>query len=352
MSFRGIKRRQAAGTWRELTEEVRRWPGSSLVSHELFAGASAEQVGRLVEDLGGDDVHLVLTVRDLSRLLPAVWQERAKNGVVESWADFRSAVSAGPEAPEPHGFWSLHDAQKVIANWREHVVDERMHVVTLPAAGSDENALLDRFARLLGIDPRSLVVHDEAANASIGALELAVLRAVNATARDRLDARAYQAKVKRYLVPDVLAKRPKPLKVVLPDSDRAWVERFSEQVSTTLSGGSIEVIGGLDELAPTNFAPDAPDDPAQSGEFPEPVVAQALAEVLVDLLVSPPVSAEARRRRPAERAAVAHVERGARRHVERGVRGLGTAARSVVRAVVRAGRRLAARARNRGTSPT
>src|SRR5690349_164412 len=38
--------------WAELTAEARAWPGTALISHEFFAGASADQVARALEDLG------------------------------------------------------------------------------------------------------------------------------------------------------------------------------------------------------------------------------------------------------------------------------------------------------------
>jgi hypothetical protein len=336
MRFRGVRRQQAAGTWQELAEAVGSWPGRSVISHELLSAATAEQVGRMVDQLGPDSVHLVLTVRDLSRLLPAVWQERAKNGVVESWTEFRTAVAAGPDATAPHGFWSLHDAVKVLDAWRQHLPSERMHVITLPQASTDENVLLDRLAQVLGVDPSLFVRPEEAVNASIGALELAVLRQINAAARDRMDERTYQARIKRGLVPDVLAARPGQLKVRLPASDREWVERATERLITAMSRDGVEVIGDPAELVPANFAPDAPDDPAQSGEMPAEAVAEALAEVVVELVgglrEGKPFgsSSPSGRSASAERADRWRIWRPGR-YVAPGLRALSTGARAVVR---------------------
>ncbi len=292
--FGAIRPSDVAGLWQQLVGSVEAWPGRALVSHELLSGASADEVSRLVHDFAPRDVHAIVSVRDLSRLLPAVWQERAKNRVVESWVDFRAEVARGPAAGSPHDFWKLHDVEGVIAVWRQHVPDDRIHVVTVPASGADESLLFDRIAAVLGLDRTGFAVPDAGANASLGALELAVLREVNAVARRRIDRLTYQTMVKRYLVPKVLAARTGQLKVTMPETDRSWVEAYTERVGETLASGKLDVVGDPADLTPTNFAAADEADPSQSGEFPEAVVAAALAEVVVELLADR--AAEQRRR--------------------------------------------------------
>ena len=56
--------------------------GTAIISHEILATASRSQVGRALESLGHDDgteVHVVLSVRDLVRQIPAEWQENVKH---------------------------------------------------------------------------------------------------------------------------------------------------------------------------------------------------------------------------------------------------------------------------------
>src|SRR5690606_30642907 len=79
---------EAVGAWDRLAEQVRAWPGTSIISHEILATASRMQVDRALTSLsggpggpGGDggpgetEIHLVLSVRDLVRQIPAEWQE-------------------------------------------------------------------------------------------------------------------------------------------------------------------------------------------------------------------------------------------------------------------------------------
>jgi len=291
--FGGIKPADVAGTWAELVRSVQRSSGRALVSHELLSGASADQVGRLTETFAPSPVHLIVTMRDMSKLLPAVWQERTKNRVVESWTQFRAAVAQGPEGG--HLFWRLHDLEKVLSAWRSHVPDERVHIVTVPAA-PDRHVLIDRFASVIGVDRSGLVEPPEATNESIGLLELAILREVNTAAEDRLTPQAYRSLVKRRLVRDVLKDRPDQLKAMLPASDRQWVETYTRRVQSTLKERSYDIVGDLDDLWPTRFSEEDPGSPASTGEFPANVMKRAMAEVIIDLLGAPAARGAAKQR--------------------------------------------------------
>ena len=67
--------REAHGAWERLATEVRDWPGTALISHEILATASRAAVARALSSLGHPDVevHVVLSVRDLVRQIPAEW---------------------------------------------------------------------------------------------------------------------------------------------------------------------------------------------------------------------------------------------------------------------------------------
>ena len=78
--------REAVGAWDRLAAEVRELGRhTAIISHEILATASRSQVGRALESLGhqrdgsGVEVHLVLSVRDLVRQIPAEWQENVKH---------------------------------------------------------------------------------------------------------------------------------------------------------------------------------------------------------------------------------------------------------------------------------
>src|SRR5689334_20530445 len=71
---------EAKHAWRVLVDEVNRWPGTAVISHEFFASASKEQAARAMSALGAAEVHVVVTARDTLSLVTARWQEYVKNG--------------------------------------------------------------------------------------------------------------------------------------------------------------------------------------------------------------------------------------------------------------------------------
>ena len=88
----------AADSWDRLRSELAAWPGTGLVSHEFFCLATRRAARRAVRDLGGPEVHLVLTVRDYQRQFPAVWQEALKMSSGQTFDEFMDSVLSLPAA--------------------------------------------------------------------------------------------------------------------------------------------------------------------------------------------------------------------------------------------------------------
>ena len=79
-----------------------------MISSETLCLATDEQIQRILTDLGGVEVDVVVTVRDPARQVPAEYQEGVKHGRRMSYPAFletilgrgqpRRATSAGPPA--------------------------------------------------------------------------------------------------------------------------------------------------------------------------------------------------------------------------------------------------------------
>ena len=96
---------RAAGVWGRIVQASHEWDGDVLVSHELFAPATAEQAQRAIAAFGPDaEVHLVLTVRDLVRQIPAEWQEHVKH---RSTAHFDEFVADLRREDPSTWFWQV-----------------------------------------------------------------------------------------------------------------------------------------------------------------------------------------------------------------------------------------------------
>lgn len=248
-SFAGHRMPAAEGAWTSLVEQISAWQGPALISHELLAASQPAKVGKVVQDLAGRELHVVLTVRDLSAVAPATWQERAKNGRLESWADFIEGIGRGPAGG--HDFWRLQNASAVLRRWSKHVGGERIHVVTVPPAGGDRRLLLQRFSEVVGLDHATFEDPPPRSNESIGAVEVAVVKRFNELLRGgSVDFDTYHRLVKHLVVPDFLVRRPAQQRFRLPASAAGWIEWEVERTRKTIERLGCRVVGDLDELAP------------------------------------------------------------------------------------------------------
>lgn len=215
----GLPADEVAGTWRALCDRARQFPGTTVISHEILAGATTEQIAAAFEPLAGLEVSVLVTARDLGRQATAHWQEEVKLGETRSFADFEreqyradTGRDAGPDAGgiRPH-FWHAQDFADTLRRWSTAVPPERAHLVICPAPGAPPQELWRRFAEGAGIDPAVLDASAaERANTSLGVAEIRLLRQVNAELAGRLDRRSYQRLVKREYAETVLAARSSP----------------------------------------------------------------------------------------------------------------------------------------------
>ena len=67
--------------WDNLVREIRAAGDQRVVlSSEFFAEADDATARRVIADLGGARVHVVVTLRSLTRILPSQWQQYLQNG--------------------------------------------------------------------------------------------------------------------------------------------------------------------------------------------------------------------------------------------------------------------------------
>ncbi len=281
MDLLGWKRAPEVGAWAALAATARESAGRVVLSHEVLAGATPPQVARMLDDLAPRDVHVVITVRDFSRIVSATWQERAKNREVEDWAQFLADVAAGPSGKHP--FWRFQDAARVVGLFAEHVPGDRIHVITVPPVHEDPNLLLRRFAEVVGFSLDGLTISGRPANQSIGAVEIAVLQQVNRASR-HLSWEQYARLIKNHVVKDILAARTGQLRVVLPEAARPWVDAETERIREAVRTQGCHLVGDLAELEPRGIGVrDAAKETDAPNTVPEAEVLATTATVLVEL---------------------------------------------------------------------
>jgi hypothetical protein len=263
---------EAVGAWDRLIARIRDWPGTVVISHEILASASPEQVQRALVGLTSAELHIVYSARDLGRQFPAEWQETIKHQRSTSFATFLDEQVADYEAGGTDWFWSVQSWPQVLRRWGDSVTPSRVHLVTVPPAGSRQDLLWDRFRTLLGIQPEWCTIASDRVNPSLGAAETSVLRAINGRVRGKLNNADYRYLVREQLAHLTLAKRGVADRATLPPSLHPWVREVTATWVSQLMDDGYDIRGDLAELQPAGPAeadewldPDAA-DPARSVE--------------------------------------------------------------------------------------
>jgi hypothetical protein len=274
---------EAIGAWDRLADEVRRWPGTSILSHEILATASRSQVGRALESLGhhdGTEVHVVLSVRDLVRQIPAEWQENVKHRTTATYAEFLDEL----REPSRSGviaswFWAVQELPDILDRWGHDLPPERIHVVTVPPPGSPRDLLWKRFVSAFGLDGIDLDLGTDRANVGLGIPETYLIRRVNQLANDAVEAPDYRELVRELLAHRTLARHTGSPRIGLPPAIYPWVSSLATAWVEELRTRGYDVVGSLADLegaAPSSYAD--PDQPAL------PDVIDAAAESIVALV--------------------------------------------------------------------
>jgi hypothetical protein len=253
---------QWAGTWQRLAERAAGWPGKSVISNELLAGATVDQIGEAVKSFDGAEVHIVYTLRSLGRMLPSDWQEQVKHRHAVTWEEYlQDVLDRGTASELGSWFWGLHDAPVVLARWAEVVPADRIHVICVAPKPTSSTALWQQFARVIGVPPGEYDASSGPANVSLGALETDFLQRVNGLTKGFVEHASYGPLVGELLIRGALRGRPDPMRVLVPGQRTQVVHERSAQVVRAISAAGYDVIGILDDLTDPRTS-EAPDEPA------------------------------------------------------------------------------------------
>jgi hypothetical protein len=247
----GLEER-ASGAWARLVDAANAFDGPTVViSHEVLAGASAEQAAAALSELDGE-LHVVCSARDLRRQVPAEWQEGIKHRRTLTYAAFcADIIREEPKTQLVRWFWTVQDVPAVLRRWGSMVAPEHVHLVTVPPAEAPRELLMQRFLGLLGIDPDWLERPSDRANASMGAVETTFIRKLNGRLPgSELPGDIYRLYVRELLVHRTLAGRQGSVRIALPHGLDNWVEQRTGRWLAELAEAGYDVVGDLAELAP------------------------------------------------------------------------------------------------------
>lgn len=249
----------------DLRSALNRATTAVVLSGEAVAGLPPSGVARLLSYLGVDEVRVVITAREISRVLPSTWQQGVRNGRLASFATFlrdvrekdqeRRAMPETWQEDPAQDFWRSHAIAELAERWRGSA--GQVTVVTVPRGAADPTLLWQRFLASLGVDlashPNLASTASVARHEGVSASEALLLREVMqqlAQAGMEVEDRGRWA---RRLVSEVFHVRPDRGDRLSTPPDvwplaEAWAERDIEQLTELVAVGRITLIGDVEDL--------------------------------------------------------------------------------------------------------
>jgi hypothetical protein len=246
----GVQSPRTIGAWQKLLDEIEDWQGTAIISMEYLGPTPVAQIEKIVDALSPAHVEAVLSVRDLARNIPAMWQEEIQNGSTWSWDEFIDAIQHGnPGVRGPsRQFWRHQRTPAIAARWSRIVGKEDFRLITVPPAGAPPEMLLERFATAFGIDVTGFAP-PKRRNQAIGAASATMLRELNLRLDGELPHHKYNQLVKHGLAKNGLSARRDQEATV--GYNARWVRRRSAAMLERLKLLDLNVIGDLNDLTPS-----------------------------------------------------------------------------------------------------
>ncbi|MBO0844122.1 MAG: hypothetical protein J2P22_01745 [Nocardioides sp.] len=244
--------------WQKLVDQAREWDGTSVISMEFLGPFIPRRIEAAVASFGDLPVHVVLTMRDLNRTIPSLWQEAIQNGRSWSWTDYRSGTrdarpwQAAPpaEVTEPgRTFWRQQDAYRIVRRWAAAVGGERVSLVTLPPPGAPRHTLIERFGHAVGFAADDLVV-TEPKNAALGAASAQMLQRVNARLAELGLADSDAPNVRKSLLAKQVLSARRAQEQGIGLEVHPWVVETADQMVERLKASGVHLVGEWTDLAP------------------------------------------------------------------------------------------------------
>ncbi|MER6223821.1 hypothetical protein ACWCYL_04725 [Streptomyces sp. 900105755] len=278
--------------WTRLLQQVEATGSrTSVISSEFFADApDDETVARIVEQLGGERVHVLVTLRPLARIMPSQWQQYVQNGLRMGYEDWLHHMlrKAPYEKPNP-SFWHRHRHDRLVERWSRAVGAGRLTVVVVD--DRDRDGLMRTFEALLGLPANLLQPVPDTANRSLTLAETEMLRKLNVEFRGNgLPDELYSKLVRNGAVMH-MKNSCSPTAADVKISTPAWaVEaagRLGAEMVERIAATGVRVVGDPALLSALPAVPAQPGPPAAEARIAPEVAAQALYGALAAAAAAP-----------------------------------------------------------------
>jgi hypothetical protein len=236
--------------WKDLVGEFRRAREPRVVvSSEFFAWARPEVIERIADDLDGDRLHVVVTLRPLGRILPSQWQQNVQAGLVLSYDDWLAQVFGTKKVRARTAFWRLHRHDELIERWAAVLGRDRVTAIVVDER--DHGMLLRTFESLLGLREGTIAADHDLSNRSMTVPEVEAVRAFNAATRQLGIPRAVHAKAMRFGAAIHMKQRipdPTEARIETPQWALDRAREVDLEIMPAIEASGVRVIGDLSSL--------------------------------------------------------------------------------------------------------
>ena len=128
-------------------------PSSNMiVSSEALSSVSQTGVDILFKSIKTgfslDNVHVIVTARSISKLIPSFWQQALKTGTTENLEEYTERFISGYWDPNTANH-RIHNIHYCLSTWSTYINPKNMHLVIVPDKENTKETLWETFSKPL-----------------------------------------------------------------------------------------------------------------------------------------------------------------------------------------------------------
>ena len=268
----------------KLVKRTTQAPGRVVISSEFFCEASQEQATDVIKELTGPGqrpIRVVITLRNLGKLLPSSWQQYLKYGLTTPYVTWLEDVFATPGSSKmTPTFWKRHDHGDVVRRWAAAVGSENVTVIVLEDLPRE--FIFEAFAQFLDIPAEMLVDRmDLTSNRSMTAAEAEVLVRLNKRVKKSMQWNDYVRLVRRGVALGMVEGREpadSEPRLFTPQWALDAAQQSGSASADLIGNTGVQVLGNLDALR-VGLSSGEPDQ-GPVGSLPIDAAVQALVSII------------------------------------------------------------------------
>ncbi|CAB4888143.1 MAG: hypothetical protein F2923_00615 [Actinobacteria bacterium] len=275
--------------WENFVKSAHKFPGITVCSSEFFAESDDAKAREIIERIGKENVHIVVTLRNFGQILPSAWQQILKSGYENGYIHWlNNVLNAGEKEPKSEVFWTRHRHDIVVERWAKIVGSDRVTVVVVDDANRD--GIYTDFELLLGLPKNSLLKHrTHSLNRSMTAAESELLRCLNEAVGGSKGWRPYGNAVHDGLIKGMVEGRTPDAgeaKLQTPQWALDMAARYAATYVDAIKASGVNVVGNLEVLGTRLEGPEEVKDRAIE-EIPVNAAVAAILGAMSDVFVPP-----------------------------------------------------------------